>query len=223
MGFARFPRKVRYTPVPSPLFGPLLEQIDDMAELKCTLRLIWLLHQMKGFPRSVSLAELQGDRVLAKALGGDGKDPRTEIERAADSAVERGTFLATRAPRRAYLLNSEAERRALGEGAVGVGPPAEDTPQAGPWEGAVERPNVFGLYEDNIGMLSPMIAEELKEAEAAYPQSWIEEAFREAVTRNKRSWRYISAILENWEREGRADGGTGRYPKTAGHEGYHRG
>ena len=38
MAFGGFPRRVQYTPVPSPVFGPLLEEIDDLGELKCTLR-----------------------------------------------------------------------------------------------------------------------------------------------------------------------------------------
>jgi len=34
-----------------------------------------------------------------------------------------------------------------------------------------------------------MIAEELKEAEKLYPARWIEEALKEAVMLNKRSWK----------------------------------
>jgi DnaD/phage-associated family protein len=67
----------------------------------------------------------------------------------------------------------------------------------------VERPNIFVLYEQNIGLLSPMIAEELKEAADHYPTEWIEAAFREAVLYNKRNWKYIRAILRRWETEGR--------------------
>ncbi len=67
----------------------------------------------------------------------------------------------------------------------------------------VERPNIFTLYEQNIGLLSPMIAEELKDAADHYPAEWIESAFREAVLLNKRNWRYINAILRRWETEGR--------------------
>ena len=73
-----------------------------------------------------------------------------------------------------------------------------------------------------IGMLNPMISEELWEAEQIYPHSWIEDAFREAVSRNRRSWKYIAAILERWEREGRGDGEPGRHPKKAGYEEYFR-
>jgi DNA replication protein len=67
----------------------------------------------------------------------------------------------------------------------------------------VERPNIFVLYEQNIGLLSPLIAEELRDAAEQYPTEWIEAAFREAVQQNKRKWSYIRAILRRWETEGR--------------------
>jgi DnaD/phage-associated family protein len=52
-------------------------------------------------------------------------------------------------------------------------------------------------------MLTPLIAEQLREAERTFPAAWIEDAFREAVSLNKRSWKYIHAILERWQIEGR--------------------
>ena len=67
----------------------------------------------------------------------------------------------------------------------------------------VERPNIFVLYEQNIGFLSPLIADQLRDAADQYPPEWIEAAFREAVQHNKRKWSYISAILRRWETEGR--------------------
>ena len=49
------------------------------------------------------------------------------------------------------------------------------------------RSSIFLLYEQNIGLLSPLIVEELTNAEREYPSEWIDEAFREAVRRNRRS------------------------------------
>ena len=72
------------------------------------------------------------------------------------------------------------------------------------------------LYEQNIGLLTPMVAEELKEAEKLYPAAWIEEAFREASSLNKRSWRYIERILERWSTEGKNSGKPGRDIKKKG-------
>jgi DnaD/phage-associated family protein len=66
-----------------------------------------------------------------------------------------------------------------------------------------ERPNVFRLYEQNIGLLTPLIAEQLIAALEAYPQSWIEEAIAEAVAYNRRSWRYVQRILDQWATNGR--------------------
>ena len=227
MAFAGFPRKVRFIPVPSPVFGPLLEQIDDLGELKCTLRVIWLLHEKKGFPRYVTLKELLADRVLAKALAAGSKDAGAEISRSLALAVRRGTLLSARNRRdsveeQAYVLNTEADRKAMAESLIGGEPGPAEPSGAEPWEAVAERPNIFALYEDHIGMLNPMIAEELKEAEEVYPQSWIEDAFREAVSRNKRSWRYVAAILERWEREGRTDGESRGYLKKAAQQQYLR-
>jgi len=76
-----------------------------------------------------------------------------------------------------------------------------DTPQH--IQVQIERPNIFVLYEQNIGLLSPLLADELKDAADQYPAEWIEAAFREAVEHNKRKWSYIRAILRRWETEGR--------------------
>ena len=114
MGFAGFPRRVRYTPVPNPVFGPLLEQIDDLAELKCTLRVIWLLHQKRGYPRFVTLAELLADRTLVKALAHERSPDPVQVEGALDRAVERGSLLTGVSQRagqreRLYVLNTESD------------------------------------------------------------------------------------------------------------------
>lgn len=66
-----------------------------------------------------------------------------------------------------------------------------------------ERPNIFVLYEQNIGLLTPSIAEKLRDAHYQYPSEWIEAAFQRALQYNKRSWDYISAILKRWGTEGR--------------------
>jgi len=62
---------------------------------------------------------------------------------------------------------------------------------------------VFKAYEQNIGILTPMIGEKIKDALTIYPEQWIEEAIGIAVKQNKRRWSYIEAILKRWEVEGK--------------------
>ncbi len=84
------------------------------------------------------------------------------------------------------------------------------------------QPDIFTLYEQNIGMLTPMIAEELREAEKLYPEAWIKDAIKEAVKQGKRKWSYISAILESWSAEGKSDGTHKRDNKKTGPDKYNK-
>jgi len=68
------------------------------------------------------------------------------------------------------------------------------------------RPNIFGLYEANIGPLTPLIAEKLLDAEKEYPEPWIRETFQIAVDYNKRSWAYCESILKRWQSQGKDSG-----------------
>jgi len=206
--FAGFTGKTLYTPVPNPVFGPILEQIQDLSELKVTLRGLWLFHRKRGALRSVSLDEFLADHSLIKGLKSKGEESSEEaIRQGLRLAVTRGTFLTHQLEGTGtiFLLNTDADQRALARLAAGEAveaaldmddEPATDQPEA-------EKRNIFALYEDSIGSLSPLLAEELKEAEGRYPEPWLREAFGIAVAENKRSWRYVSGILRRWTAEGR--------------------
>jgi DnaD/phage-associated family protein len=64
---------------------------------------------------------------------------------------------------------------------------------------------VFKLYEENIGPLTPLIADALKDAEETYTAGWVADAIEMAVKNNKRNWKYCEAILKRWKEEGRAE------------------
>ena len=67
----------------------------------------------------------------------------------------------------------------------------------------VDRPNVFVLYEQNIGPLTPLIAENLQDLEKEYSREWLEEAIQIAVTNNARKLSYVIAVLKRWRTQGR--------------------
>ena len=67
---------------------------------------------------------------------------------------------------------------------------------------------LYGSYEKEIGVISPAIAEDLKDfsthcRESNMPINWIGEAFAEAAKNNKRNWAYVKAILTRWISEGK--------------------
>ena len=162
--FPGFPQRMRFTPLPNIFFSQLLPKIDDIAELKATLHLFWILYQRKGYPKFVTYGELLGDKALMTGIG-DGEALCQGLERAAS----RGTLLHLILDREGkredlYFLNTEADREAVAKierGEISLGA----LPQREPYLETQEPHNIFTLYEENIGMLTPMIAEELKEAE----------------------------------------------------------
>tara|TARA_B100001079_G_scaffold260833_1_gene261394 strand:- start:388 stop:1041 length:654 start_codon:yes stop_codon:yes gene_type:complete len=205
MAFQGFIKGVRYIPVPAPVFGELLQEIQDITELKIILRIIRLLHNKKGLERYVSVDELLADRVLSIGLGPmDLNNRRTNIIQSLESSTKRKILIKINRKdigTSAYFLNTEFERQSMKKM-----PDLEHQSDFEPWETGEDRPNIYSLYEQNIGILTPIVAEKIGEAEQRYPVEWIEEAITEAVSLNSRNWRYISRILERWEIEGKQNG-----------------
>ncbi len=205
--FKGFPEgKVHLTPIPAQFFSELLPLIDDLDELKLTLYAFWRLDRMDQSIRYFRLEDAAVDELFMASIGKPGENSRQVLERALMLAVRRGTLLegdyqGNGSHETLYFLNSPRGRAALEGLAKGSW-----RPEVGgllPVELAPEPANIYSLYEENIGPLTPMLAEALREAERDYPQSWLEDAIRIAVKNNKRNWNYIQAILHRWQREGR--------------------
>ncbi len=211
--FSGFPARMQFTPVPNLFFSSLLPQISDIAELKTTLHIFRAVYGKKGNPRFVTYRELVADKSLMNSLREGEKPVGEKLGEALKMAVRRGTILQLVVARDEnrediYFLNTDSGRKAVAKiqngelvlAGLKAGMQAQPDGDTGP------PPDIFTIYEQNIGMLTPMIADELREAEKIYPEAWIRDAIREAVSLNKRSWRYIERILENWAAEGRKDG-----------------
>ena len=203
--FPGFPEgQVPTVTLPALLFAELLPHLEDLDEVKVILHVLWRLAGTRsvGAPW-ISEHELLGDPVLDVALQGQMQVPR--LQAALAKAVDHGVLLA--APWESalglvevrYFANSPQGRASVAALSRGVSP-ARATVE--------ERPNIFALYEQVIGPLTALLSEELMDAEQTYPAQWIEDAFREAARVNKRSWKYVLAILERWQREGRGGSDT---------------
>ena len=200
--FSGFPAgKIEVTPVPNLFFGEILPSMDDLAEIKVTLHLFWLLSLSKG--AHVREGDLRADRVLMESIKGCDAKPELALKRALDLAGERRTILRLNENDDSlYFLNTDRGRHALEQMEKEYLPRHTLYPEPADVK---DRPNIFSLYEQNMGLITPMLADELKEAEAQYPAEWIAEAFKLAVENNKRSWSYARKILERWQTEGRGD------------------
>ena len=223
-GFIGFPdAKMKPVIVPDFFFTDLLPLIDDLAELKLTLHCFWLLNEQEGQLKYLRSVDLRGDDTLLRSLTLD-NDLRTPAQALADAlerATARGTLLkleietgdTEKVVEDWYFINTVKGRQTLALVRQGK---LEELRSVLPAEARlkVERPNVFALYEQNIGLLTPLIADQLRDLEKSYPPDWIDEAFTIAVAGNKRALRYIQAILKRWETEGKDE----RTHETRGHD-----
>ena len=206
--FPGFPTGARATLIPNVFFSDLLPAIEDCAELLVTTYVFFALGRKRPAERWLTTAELAADRGLRRALARLPGGPDAALARGLALALARGTLVrAGVGDETRYTLNSPAWRRSPPPDAAAiaetVAPVAAEPP-----------PTIYALYEENIGTISPLLAEELRAAESEYPPIWIEDAFREAVGRNRRNWRYIARILERWRDEGRHDATVGRDPEA---------
>lgn len=205
--FAGFPSSGLGTVIPNLFFARVLPAIASPEELAVTVYFFYAQQQAPGprrTPRFLTRGELAADGTLLRTLANlaGGKDHEA-LSRGLEGALERGTLFRAEIEvdgrmEEAFAVNTPANRRAM-EALAGKRlwleeplPPAEGT----------ATPNIFELYEENIGTITPLIAEHLQDAEERYAPEWIREAFREAVSLNKRNWRYIASILRRWESEG---------------------
>jgi DnaD/phage-associated family protein len=187
--------------LPEELFDDVLPRVTDLTELKAIL----YVNQLSRTPRpAVPYGELLDGRRLRAIVGLDTPEPAEDrLRRAVDRAVAGGFLYRVSAGTDVWLLPATRSGRALldrlrgGEdgalSAIGL-PAATDV--------TVHRPNVFSLYERHIGPLTPLVAEQIRDAERIYPRAWIEDAVLIAADNNRRSWRYVEAILVRWEAEG---------------------
>ena len=172
-------------PLPDKFFESILPRIDDLALLKVTLHLLRLL----GQERALNAGEIRQNKHLHSLL-----QSSDELGAALEKLVEFGALKVTNAEgedrtKRHFTLNAAA-------GHVGEASPAKS--------------NVIKVYEENIGAVTPRIADVIREAENDFPQQLIIDAIGYAAERNIRNWRYIRKVLENWQSEGRGREKTGR-------------
>ena len=186
--FNGFTSSETFTQVPDS-FIRMMNEIEDIAELKVTLYAIWRIEHIEGNFRALCKTDLE-----TESLGLSVED----IQRGLGKCLERGTLLKVENEANAFYFLNSPRGRLIAE-AFAKGQWRESTQGYAP----LNKSNIFKLYEENIGALTPLLADMLREAEKNYPSAWFEEAFEIAVSRNIRNWKYVEAILARWKENGK--------------------
>jgi len=208
--FQGFPEKARSTPLPDVFFSDVLPTLASLEETKIVLHIFWKIFRMKGTPRYISGKQLEIDNPLTENER-EGTKYEISLYEALDQATKHGTILQLqiKSPQNddiLYFINNSEGKKAL-EYLTDHPPKEHNTITTGSLP--KNPPNIFALYENTIGSITSVIVDDLKEAEAKFPEDWITEAFHIAAQMNARNWRYVSSILERWAKEGK-DIGTSR-------------
>lgn len=198
------PTRQGLVPLPPGFVERHLVHITNIIELKVILHVCAVVVQQRSQPRRVSWEMLLADPLMRQSLMAVAPHSSVDdvLAEGLAAAVQRGTLLHVVQPDKHgravnwYLVNTETnmqwvharDMHALDE------PVVVHTP-----------PSLVTLYEQHLGVVTPFIVAELAQAELQYPAAWIEEAMREAVVANVRSWRYVSKILQRWASQGRGD------------------
>lgn len=190
-----------YVHLPATFFTQVLNRINDLGQLRLLLYLFWHAEQQQekvsyfrwdDFSADPALVEMMGDEHgLLQAL--EGLLGLNVVIKAEIDWMDEVY----------YFLNTTQGRAAVQ--AIEQGTWLGNQPERQPIHLPENPPNIFQLYEENIGVITPMMAEILKDDEATYPPAWIKEAIQIAVARNIRTWKYVQAILQRWHKEGRTD------------------
>ena len=194
------PATSRLVPLPAHFVAHILPQIVSIVELKVTLHLFALVTRQAVRPRRVSWDMLCDDETLLQSLQVTAvhSRPRDLLAEGLSAAVQRGTFI--------HVVRADSHGRAVNWYLVRT---ATNQAWAARHDGVLDGDvvvvptPVLAVYEQHIGVVSPMILAEIQQAQQRYPEAWIVDAIHEAVVANSHSWRYVAKILARWARDGR--------------------
>lgn len=139
-----------------------------------------------------TLRETQDGSVGLMVRGGDSLTPPAKAEKPADSGD-------TQTPRQADGGDRVSGDTVLGDTSV----TQTNNPLLDLVVNDADFSKVAKLYESEIGAITPLAADSIRDACKEYPVDWIPEAISIAVDSNARRWNYVLAILKNCKAAGK--------------------
>lgn len=195
-----------YTQVPNDFF--IMARDMDKAELKVVL---YIIRETFGYHRETCEVSI---RELATGAGLTARNAYNGAEKAIARGLVEKTVSTTRKTTWRAVVGEDTALYPLRQRTVSLRkskPPVKEikeTIKENEDEGLyqslkdVAMKELSKAYQSEIGMLTPMIADELRDAIDTYPSKWVLDAIHEAAIQNKRGWKYILAILKRWKEQG---------------------
>ena len=198
------PGKLESIKIPELFFTDGLHLLNSADEIKLILFFFWALNTQESSIRYLQEEEIFESEILKTGLGME--DFATRVKNILSQVVQNG-FLLRGHPKRnkkitLYFLNTARSRAVLEALINGSWQPSE-TDHLLPEKPYISKKTIYEIYEENIGPLTPLLAEDIKASEEEYSTQWVEEAIHLAVQGNIRKWRYIEGILRSWKKEGK--------------------
>jgi DnaD/phage-associated family protein len=187
--------------LPVRFFGDVLPLIEDLNQLRLLLYMFWHIEQQETKIRYFRWVDFVSDTLLCEMIIGE-----EALINALESLVSCGVVLKADLPwmnETYYFINGPQGRAAVS--AIENGEWQSVNQERKPIQLTRQKPNIFKMYEENIGPITPLMADVLKQDELTYPDVWISDAIEIAVTHNARNWKYIQAILNRWQSKGRGN------------------
>ena len=180
-----------------------LPRLADADMIKVLLYIQSRFNQQEGENHYLFVRQILHSTTLQHWMGGSNEEER--IRMVLKSAISSGFLLSgkihTDGKKTLIFFNNQEGKATLDRLQKGLWQPSPTDHPRG--QETQPQKNIYQLYEENIGPLTPLLSEDLTAAQEEFPHHWIEEAIHIAVQNNARSWRYIDAVLKSWQKEGK--------------------
>ena len=206
--------------IPARLLTDLLSRIDSLTETRLTLYCYQQIGRLSGQAAWLRARDLRSDPVLLDLMSGLSQlhTPQEVLDDALEKALVRNALLGLELPGadgepddKALFLNTEAGRRL--RASMQVAGSAVRVDGGIPAVAQLSESEPFRIYHQNFGLLTPVLADQLRSLIEDFPLSWVCEAMEIAIARNKKALAYVKAILNRWEQEARESGKADGFPR----------
>jgi DnaD/phage-associated family protein len=65
--------------------------------------------------------------------------------------------------------------------------------------------DICSLYENEIGLLTPLMRKNIEESLDTFPADWVADAIKTASESNVKKWSYVAKVLNNWAESGKGE------------------